>query len=253
MVMAVCLVALFALAGVALAPDVFPPKNGVSASWRQAVPKVRVERGMGAPLTISMIDTSRTSEQRPEVHFTITNVANRPIGAYTIRYRFFSGRRSAGGGNDLSDRETLSVALTPGGSDSDSIGEGENVGVPVTAIALSVDFVEFVDGSRWGADLDRSGENIDGYRAGARAAAEALRNLDRPGMEADLAAITGRDGDLGLQPPNGKGEIWLAGFHRGIQFMKGRVAMALREGSGGLEAVIAQPIDATDQATRGER
>jgi hypothetical protein len=44
-------------------------------------------------------------------------------------------------------------------------------------IVLAVDFVEFADGTRWGDDIGKSGERLDGQRAGGNAAITKYREV----------------------------------------------------------------------------
>jgi len=93
---------------------------------------------------------------------------------------------------------------------------------PLEKLVLSVDFVEFADGTRWGLDTMKNAERVDGVRAGAKAERDALmrvlkaegadgvaRSLDSVAPEPDLASSRSKE--------------WLNSFSDGVNWMRERV------------------------------
>lgn len=105
------------------------------------------------------------------------------------------------------------------------------------APAVWVDFVEFSDHSRWGADECQTGEWIDGGLAGSRAQRDQLIQIFRErGAEGLLVFIRANfrkamdeQPSLPIAPPEGHSQRWQEGFTRGAEEMIERVLTAERE------------------------
>ena len=93
---------------------------------------------------------------KPSFEYTVVNNNDKPIRAYTIR------RDDGLTGSNLS---MLNSPLQPGQSLWEALGN-TTYSEPVQAILLSVDFVEFTDGTFWGPDTTRSSQRLAGIRAG---------------------------------------------------------------------------------------
>ncbi|HYG81261.1 MAG TPA: hypothetical protein VD861_12775 [Pyrinomonadaceae bacterium] len=111
---------------------------------------------------------------------------------------------------------------------------------------MVVDFVEFADGTRWGGDAGRSGEMLDGYRAGGKAALKKYREiLASGGTDALEQALASQDS---LQPDDKtKSSVWLDGFSSGVSRVKSRLSTAKTKG--GQEEVrreLGKPFDSTE-------
>ena len=115
----------------------------------------------------------------------------------------------------------LERAFFPGQSPQMEITGIEYSGMPETMI-LSVDFVEFADGTRWGLDTMKTGERIDGVRAGAQAARDALMQiLKTGGVDAVVRSLDT------IEPQADQSSLrsseWLDSFSTGVKWMRARV------------------------------
>lgn len=90
------------------------------------------------------------------------------------------------------------------------------------SITLSVDFVEFVSGTRWGPDTLKTGETIDGVRAGAQAEREVLLNLLlTQGIDALMRSLDSVKPEVDQGLP--RSSEWLDGFRHGVGWIRERV------------------------------
>jgi len=175
-----------------------------------------------SPLTITSVVVDYFPDARmPEVSFKVTNVSGKRIMVYAIKHVAALGSRGAFSGAVTIIRADRKRALRPGESP-----EGEISGIqypqPPESLTLSVDYVEFVDGTRWGEDTLKNGERIDGMRAGADAEREALLKVrmteGAEGVVRSLDSITPE-----ADQPSSRSAQWLDGFRGGVGTMRERV------------------------------
>jgi hypothetical protein len=127
---------------------------------------------------------------------------------------------------------------------------------------LWIDFVEFVDGTRWGADECQTGDRIDGGLVGTRMQRDQLLTVFREkGADALMAYIQnnfqkeleiealkrGERPVLPISPPPGHSKQWEEGFTGGARGILQRVIDAEREwGTDEIEHVLLRPITASE-------
>ena len=90
------------------------------------------------------------------------------------------------------------------------------------SMTLSVDFVEFVGGTRWGPDTFKHGEVIDGLRAGAKMMKEEmLKALEVESPEVFIHSLD----SINVEPDqsNLHSSEWSEGFRSGVGWMRERV------------------------------
>ena len=86
---------------------------------------------------------------------------------------------------------------------------------------LSVDFVEFADGTVWGPDTTRSTERLAGTRAGMSAErVRLLKVLKGSGEAAVISALESREE---VSPSPGHSAEWSEGFRTGILQYRARL------------------------------
>jgi hypothetical protein len=111
--------------------------------------------------------------------------------------------------------------MRPGDTRQVEIG-GLNYGETPDTITLSVNFVEFVSGSRWGPDTLKTGDTIDGVRAGAQAEKEVLLNLlMTQGTDALMRSLDSVKPEAEQSLP--RSSEWLDGFRHGVGWIRERV------------------------------
>lgn len=117
------------------------------------------------------------SEPRePRYWYSVTNTTEKQITAYAIQQSV-----NLGPGVPIVSTTLVQFpeALLFGahGSRQEDGGIGEAYQTTPLKLVLAVDFVEFADGTRWGDDVGKSGEKLDGKREGGRAAIKKFREI----------------------------------------------------------------------------
>lgn len=187
-----------------------------------------------------------TNSLKPRYGYSISNSADKAIVAYAIEeiVRLESGSQVST--TTLTHLPAKRVLLVPGASRQEEGGTGKIYDSRPTLITLSVDFIEFVDGSRWGIDQVKSGERLDGERAGARAALKKYREIKSAGgvkkLIEQLEASTGIVAD-----DQNKSSNWLAGFRHGSAVVRSRLRKAKTKGAEAeVEKEVNKPYDSTE-------
>lgn len=206
---------------VAIAITAFYPYSGVSLHTQEPqtaitpakIPVLSVKEQPNAPLRISPIKTELTDVAAPELQIELMNTSNKPIRAYAIEQYDERGQvREVTSANFVFPDSILQ----PGRLTMDGISCSANTDEQIT---LSVDFVEFADGTTWGLDKHKYGEKLAGFRAGAFAATDKLiKVLDIHGQFAVMDAI--KAGATNIIPPKGRSKRWVEGFRSGTSFIR---------------------------------
>lgn len=200
------------------------PRENQTSTDRVAAkkPLMLVKDQPDSPLTITSVVVDYFPDARmPEVSFKVTNISGKRIMVYAIKHVAALGSRGAFSGSVTIMRPDRKRALGPGQSP-----EGEISGIqypqPPESLTLSVDYVEFVDGTRWGEDTLKNGDRIDGMRAGTDAEREALLKVlmteGAEGVMRSLDSITPE-----ANQPSSRSAQWLDGFRQGIDVMRSGV------------------------------
>jgi len=190
---------------------------------------VNVKSQPDSPLSIRTVRLIYDDPHRPAFEYTIVNISDKPIRAYTIR------NDEGLTGSNLS---MLNLPLQPGQSQQ----EGEDSTVfpePVWQMLLSVDFVEFADGTAWGPDTTRSSQRLAGIRMGMTV--ERNRLLTILNDDGIAKIISDLDAQLEVNPPSGNSSEWSEGFRTGTLQYRGRLRRARTLGGpAGLESILRQ-------------
>ncbi len=123
-----------------------------------------------SPLLIRPTFMDPSHAQSPRYGYSLTNNSGKPIGAYAVRELVRFGPGSPITSTSLVHFPGQKAFLAPQQSRYEEGGVGKTYEQVPIEINLSMDFVEFADGTTWGKDIGRSGEKLDGQRAGGRAA-----------------------------------------------------------------------------------
>lgn len=178
-------------------------------------PTITAEIQANAPLTITSVTSSgqmAPGSQFVEFGFFVINVSAKAIRAYAIKHENSIDGKNAGGGVTLYNPQLANSLLQP--NQSVFIGDTSNISPEKrTIISLSVDFVEFSDGTKWGADSVRSSEKVAGQRAAATLVSQRLLRLLSQSAEDVVSEI--ESGMPGMETPNDKSEEWKEGFRIG--------------------------------------
>ena len=179
-------------------------------------------------------------------HF-VENVSDRDISAYAIRITPPGG---------CSPWIMSPDFMQPGKSDAKTTWDSFSPSAPVRT--YEVDFVEFTDGTTWGADVCQSAERLAGERAGGAALADhLLQLLAVSGPDAVIKVVRGKLGRSpeaevksiderlsDITPPPGHSPAWEEGFHIGKRVIAMRVPWSVGSaGPEGLERELRRRYD----------
>ena len=205
---------------------------------------VSVKPQPDSPLSIELVDPNPPTGNKPDVQIIVANMGTKSISAYAIRYDT-SEDGSKSGGLELSNKTSLNFVLQPGQSEIINVGEGTYQS-EIKVIRLSVDFIEFIDGTRWGQDTYNSGERLNGFRAGAIAATGyLLKVLQKTGAEAVMKIAEGET--INILPPSDHSQEWLEGFRQGIGTIKAQLKQSYTSRSLiEIESILQKPVDALE-------
>ena len=183
-----------------------------------------------SPLSIRTNRIIFDDPYKPSFEYTVVNNNDKPVRAYTIR------KDDGLTGSNLS---MLNSPLQPGQSQWEASGD-TSYSEPVQTILLSVDFVEFTDGTAWGPDTTRSYQRLAGIRAGMSVERTRLLTIFNDDGVAKLSRDL--DAELEINPPQGNSPEWSDGFRTGTLQYRARLRRTRTQGGAPLlESILRQP------------
>jgi hypothetical protein len=205
-------------------------------------PQVIVQSQPDSPLQIKSVQTRWVTPTRDGIELTIVvqNTSDKSITAYATRDDnegkypcLLFGAFSPG------------KALRPQQTDGKSTFRGYSAEA-APQLKRSVDFVEFTDGSRWGADLCNSGQQLSGQRAGAKEAVSQMLKVLAESGPTEVLTIA-RKGMRGVVAPADQPVPWKEGFRVGVSTIARRILQAEEQwGPAEIEATLKRPYDALE-------
>lgn len=200
--------------------------------FQPQAPVIVARNEPGSPLVISAERQLPKTEQAPEFLFNVTNVTNKAIIAFAIRVEEAAGQRTPTSKILLQSLELSATDLPP--NRSRSIADTyENVSSEQHRVTLSVDYVEFSDGEKWGVDSLKSSEKVAGSRAGLEILMTRLAETIGGTNANDLANVLESMGNI--EPPPQHSEEWNYGFRWATSSVVNRLKRANQ--TGGLSQV----------------
>lgn len=207
-------------------------------------PRFVIAQQPDSPLLLLAMYVDTSDPLRPRFTYSLTNLTDKPIRAYAIR-SVISLEEESSAITDLAQALALKSLLKPHESRQGEEGSGMYQ-TPPDKIEFAVDFVEFADGTLWGDDKGKSGERLDGFHVGGKAALKKCR---------EILASEGVDGlDRTLESQNllepesiSKSVVWSEGFKWGVSSVRNRLKRS--RAKGGLDEVkreLDRPFDSTD-------
>jgi hypothetical protein len=132
--------------------------------------KVKIEEQKDCPLQITVVNVDNFALTHQTVNFNIQNIANKNVRAITVL------------GNSGNSGKILTTSFA---TKLFQINEMISSDIPIeremikenNLLTLSIDYVEFEDGSSWGVDTQRKSENFAGERSGRLAAIKQIREF----------------------------------------------------------------------------
>jgi hypothetical protein len=187
---------------------------------------------------------------KPSYSYSITNISNKTIRAYAIQSDIYFGSENAKeSGITLSYLIQQQQLLSPNVSRQEYSGGNSTYSEEVNKIILSVDYVEFDDGTSWGANKYKSDEYVQGQRAGVKTAIDGFRKkLETSGFEALAEGIVEDSIEFALQADKSKSSRWKTGFQSGIGFIRNKLKEAIdKSGEEGVRQGLGNSFDISER------
>ena len=213
------------------------------SSTNSQSPIILIRPQPDAPLAILPSTVDSADPRAPEINYLVVNISQKSVRAYAIIDEISFGNAKSKGAQ-LSNIADPDLILKPGQSVIKSLG-GDEYSSAVQTITLSVDFVEFIDGTTFGNDIFKSRERLDGQRAGARVVTDRLSDiLKKGGQIAVVRALDQEAGSISI-PPNNSLE-WEDGFRVGVGMVIDRLKKASKDqGLAQIEPELKRPFDSS--------
>jgi hypothetical protein len=206
-------------------------------------PRVEIISQPDSPLRIVSVQTKWAVPDRSgiELYVVVENINVKTVSAYATRD---DGAAEGLSGCWVLNAKSPGKALRPGQSEGRSTWRGYN---PSTVLRRLVDFVEFTDGTTWGADACQSAESLASRRAGAREARRLLLEIFAAGG-ADAVIRMLKVGLPEVEPPPNHSLKWKQSFLSGFNGYADRIKQADQEwGYTEIEYALRRPIDAVGE------
>lgn len=208
------------------------------------VVNISVQPQAESPLILTIISITPSTLRTPEFNYEVLNISPKAVSAYAIRRDAVIGN-SQNSGVTLTSMRAVSSLLYPQARLEESF-MGVTYAADVGEIKLSVDFVEFEDGTTWGADTFKMSEKLAGRRAGGQATLKKLRELSKTqGMEATINIL---EGDIAVTVQPDKTKLWREGFDEGVRIVQAQLQHTKHErGLAALEQELSEPFDISEK------
>jgi len=207
-------------------------------------PVVNVQEQPGQPLKITATTkwTSAPDQQMLEIYVVVENASELEIRSYAWRLGTMDGSQN----NDaclLHNRLSFVKILGPGDSDGKSTWRRIPLDSPSPNLDLSLDFVEFANGSTWGSDTCKSAERLSGLRAGVLAVKDKFAKIQNENRGKDLINLLKQDVPI-IEAPDGHSSVWVDGFRDGVRSLFEKLRRANEEGGlPEVERILQLPFD----------
>lgn len=230
-------------------PILHPKQIHITSTKSAQSPVISIQPQPNVPLIVLTVRNDSTTIHNPEFDLVVMNTSAKSIRAYAIRYDTVSAQ-SKSGGLELTNKESHSSVLQPGRSETIDINGGSYQADALNSITVSIDFVEFEDGSTWGPDTYKSAERLDGLRTGARAAVQHLLRILKASGPAAVFDILETEA-INMPIGTAHSSQWLDGFQEGVNFIKGRLKQNSKNHSAAeIDSVLRRPVDASNRLTK---
>lgn len=199
---------------------------------RQTPITVEVIGQNDSPLQLSFINLDMSNPSLQIINYKLQNVSPKPIRGFVV---------SGSGKKIRRDNSLTLVGMLQPGKDS-------NFDLPLERkelqendkVAVSIDYVEFVDGTFWGADITGKSKEVKGQIEGAKFALMRLGELIRnrtPNNATELQNLLNQDPrELQIAPPiQNQPKEWNRGFQDGFKSII--FALKKRNTGGGIEGL----------------
>jgi hypothetical protein len=180
----------------------------------QSPVKVKILEQKDCPLQITVINVDNSALSAQNIVYSLQNISNKPIRAYTLL---------GDGKNDgkVVTNSFVTRLFQPDGYEYDNFFVESEIAKEGT-IFLSIDYVEFEDGSFWGKDREKKSKEIAGEFEGRKAAVKHLKDLiknQNANGENGIKAFLQQDiKEINVDVPNtNQPDEWKRGFRGGYK------------------------------------
>jgi hypothetical protein len=179
-------------------------------------PVVNVQEPPNTPLKLTVTTRWATPDaQSLEIHVVVENVSELEIRTYM--WCIDKKEESENNANCLLwNTESGGKILRPRDSDGKSTWRRIPLDSPLNNIEISLDFVQFADGSFWGTDTNEFAEKLRGFRAGALAVKDKFAKIQNETDGKGLIDLLKLD-TLEIEVPRDHSSAWMDGFRDGVR------------------------------------
>lgn len=219
-----------------------------SAPPTAQMPDVFIENQQNGPLRIISTYIESANPKDFRLNLTATNQSVKAIRAYAI-ISDHTTESNQSRHVEFANLTKPSAIIQPG--QAASIAINDNQEAPIIRIRLAVDFIEFADGTTWGADQQNSRDRLAGQREGAKMEKQRLRALlkskGRSTVVASLKVLPSINYES-VQGANYSRE-WLEGYGSGVGSIRSRLNKAIQMGGvSQLEHELDKPFDLAEES-----
>ncbi len=191
-------------------------------------PVVTVDIQPDVPIVISSPRIVYADSAYAEFVYDLTNASTKPVRAYAIRQQVYLQKVAASSFSftnlPVSGHSPLSPKALTTDSDTSDIEPGKQ-----QRIVLSVDYVEFVDGTTWGQDSGNFAETSAGQRAAATLITARLKDASHLSGRQDVLKLI-EDARANFKPSPAQSEKWQQGFSSAVASIMERLKRAYNKG-----------------------
>ncbi|HEX8181649.1 MAG TPA: hypothetical protein VF525_19060 [Pyrinomonadaceae bacterium] len=204
--------------------------------------KVSIAYQQDAPLVITLSNIDDSNPSAAQVNYVLQNISNKSIRAYAVLEESITSR-GRGTGSTI-----VNLTSNAEGLQSSQIRSGTyESGASLLSLKLSIDYVEFVDGTTWGNDTQHTAENLAGQRTGSQETVKRLRELfNQQGQDALVQLVKRKDAEVAT-PPVDRSAVWQYGFQVGHNSVLHRLRIAYEKGGPQkLTSELLKPVVSTE-------
>lgn len=191
-------------------------------------PVIAVDIQPDAPIVISSPRVVYADSQYAEFVYDLTNTSTKAVRAYAIRQQVYPQKGAASSflfeNLPLSGHPPFGPKALTTSSDTSDIEPGKE-----QRVVLSVDYVEFVDGTTWGQDLGNFAETSAGQRAAAALITARLQQVNQSSGRQDVLKLI-EDARADSKPSTTQSANWQRGFTSAVASVTERLKRAYTKG-----------------------
>jgi len=194
------------------------------------LPTVIITPQPGAPLQIisTWVESGKPDNFRLVAQ--VQNQSNKGIRAYTLNSLIASDKQQNGRSQFMNLTQSAAIWQP---TEIRTIEVSDSQDNQIKRVTLTLDFVEFVDGTEWGPDSANSHDLLAGQREGAKLTRRHLHQVMRTqGLDAVVVEIKkGEDGQSKPTTTGGHSNQWAEGFRNGVASVRRRISNAISSGN----------------------